>query len=96
MLGRLLMPQVLKAINNDTKNSVFSYIPNTAETSFYGMIETVEEHLNEKKTKAILDGNGQLSADQVTSILKERPRIEKIAIKDVKLRTFMIVQETIW
>ncbi|MEL0645374.1 amidophosphoribosyltransferase [Olleya sp. Ti.3.14] len=89
MLGRLLMPQVLKAINNDTKNSVFSYIPNTAETSFYGMIETVEEHLNEKKTKAILDGNGQLSADQVTSILKERPRIEKIAIKDVKLRTFI-------
>lgn len=89
MLGRLLMPKVLKAIDNDTKNSVFSYIPNTAETSFYGMIETVEEHLNAKKTKAILDGNGQLSADQVTSILKERPRIEKIAIKDVKLRTFI-------
>jgi amidophosphoribosyltransferase len=89
MLGRLLMPKVLKAIDNDTENSVFSYIPNTAETSFYGMIETVEEHLNEKKTKAILNGNGKLSAEQVTSILKERPRIEKIAIKDVKLRTFI-------
>jgi len=89
MLGRLLMPKVLKSINNDTENSVFSYIPNTAETSFYGMIETVEEHLNQKKTQAILDGNGKLSAERVTSILKERPRIEKIAIKDVKLRTFI-------
>ena len=47
------MPKVLEAIDDDTKNTVFSYIPNTAETSFYGMIETVEEHLNEKKTRAI-------------------------------------------
>ncbi|WP_290700969.1 amidophosphoribosyltransferase [Lacinutrix sp.] len=89
MLGRLLMPEVLKAIGNDTANSVFSYIPNTAETSFYGMIETVEEYLNERKTKAILDGGGKLSAENVIEILKERPRIEKIAIKDVKLRTFI-------
>ena len=89
MLGRLLMPKVLEAINNDTKNSVFSYIPNTAETSFYGMIETVEEHLNQKKTNSILNGGGKLSAQNVTEILSERPRIEKIAIKDVKLRTFI-------
>jgi amidophosphoribosyltransferase len=88
-LGKLLMPKVLEAIENDTKNTVFSYIPNTAETSFYGMIETVERHLNERKTKAILDGNGKLSAEKVTEILSERPRIEKIAIKDVKLRTFI-------
>ncbi len=88
-LGKLLMPKVLKAIDNDTKNTVFSYIPNTAETSFFGMIETVEKHLNERKTKAILDGGGKLSAEQVTEILSERPRIEKIAIKDVKLRTFI-------
>ncbi|MFK7782216.1 amidophosphoribosyltransferase [Psychroserpens sp.] len=88
-LGKLLMPKVLEAIEEDTKNSVFSYIPNTAETSFFGMIETVEEHLNQKKTKAILDGNGKLSAERVTDILSERPRIEKIAIKDVKLRTFI-------
>lgn len=88
-LGKLLMPKVLEAIDNDTKNTVFSYIPNTAETSFFGMIETVEEHLNERKTKAILDGNGKLSAAHVTEILSERPRIEKIAIKDVKLRTFI-------
>nr|WP_321228793.1 amidophosphoribosyltransferase [uncultured Psychroserpens sp.] len=88
-LGKLLMPKVLEAIDGDTKNSVFSYIPNTAETSFFGMIETVEQHLNERKTQAILDGNGKLSEEQVIEILSERPRIEKIAIKDVKLRTFI-------
>ena len=89
MLGRLLMPKVLEAINKDTKNTVFSYIPNTAETSFYGMVETVEDFLNEKKTAAILKGDYKLSAEKVTQILSERPRIEKIAIKDAKLRTFI-------
>jgi len=88
-LGKLLMPKVLEAIDGDTKNTVFSYIPNTAETSFYGMIESVEDHLNEQKTKAILAGHRNLSANKVTEILSERPRIEKIAIKDVKLRTFI-------
>ncbi|HLT33466.1 MAG TPA: hypothetical protein VKZ98_06710 [Aquaticitalea sp.] len=88
-LGKLLMPKVLEEINYDTKNTVFSYIPNTAETSFFGMIETVEAYLNKKKTEAILAGNGGLSAEKVTQILSERPRIEKIAIKDVKLRTFI-------
>tara|TARA_R110000868_G_scaffold38261_7_gene134094 strand:+ start:32 stop:1930 length:1899 start_codon:yes stop_codon:yes gene_type:complete len=89
MLGRLLMPKVLEAIDNDIKNTVFSYIPNTAETSFYGMIETVEGFLNKKKTDAILNGKRNLSAERVTQILSEMPRIEKIAIKDVKLRTFI-------
>ncbi|MDX1277315.1 amidophosphoribosyltransferase [Oceanihabitans sediminis] len=88
-LGKLLMPKVLEAINNDTANTVFSYIPNTAETSFFGMIESVEDFLNQKKTQAIIDGNGQLSKERVIEILDERPRIEKIAIKDVKLRTFI-------
>ncbi len=88
-LGRLLMPKVLEAIDNDTENTVFSFIPNTAETSFFGMIDTVEEHLNDKKTKAILNGQRALSAEKVKEILSERPRIEKIAIKDVKLRTFI-------
>ena len=88
-LGKLLMPRVLEAIDNDTENSVFSYIPNTAETSFFGMIEAVEEHLNQKKTQAILDGDGKLSKERVIEILSERTRIEKIAIKDVKLRTFI-------
>jgi amidophosphoribosyltransferase len=88
-LGRLLMPKVLEAIDNDTANTVFSFIPNTAETSFFGMIDTVEEHLNQKKTEAILNGQRELSAEKVKEILSERPRIEKIAIKDVKLRTFI-------
>ena len=88
-LGKLLMPKVLEAIDNDTKNTVFSFIPNTAETSFFGMIETVEDYLNEKKTHTILNGKRELSAEKVTEILSERPRIEKIAIKDVKLRTFI-------
>lgn len=83
------MPEVLKAIDKDTANTVFSYIPNTAETSFFGMIETVEEFLNKRKTQAILDGDGNLTKEQVVEILKERPRIEKIAIKDAKLRTFI-------
>jgi len=89
LLGKLIMPKVLESINHDIKNSVFSYIPNTAETSFFGMIETVEEYLNKKKTDAILNGQRSLSADSVKEILAEHPRIEKIAIKDVKLRTFI-------
>ena len=89
MLGKLLMPKVLEAIDNDTKNTVFSYIPNTAETSFYGMVETAEAFINKTKTKAILNGQRSLSAAKVTEILSERARIEKIAIKDVKLRTFI-------
>jgi len=89
MLGRLLMPKVLEAINGDTKNTVFSYIPNTAETSFYGMVETAEDFLNKKKTEAILKGKRSLSSDKVTEVLSERIRVEKIAIKDVKLRTFI-------
>ncbi|MDN3664815.1 amidophosphoribosyltransferase [Algibacter miyuki] len=89
MLGRLLMPKVLKAIDNDTKNTVFSFIPNTAETSFFGMIETAEDFINQKKTDAILNGQRSISAEKVTEILSERARVEKIAIKDVKLRTFI-------
>lgn len=89
MLGKLLMPKVLEAINEDTKNTVFSYIPNTAETSFYGMIETAEAFINKKKTAAILNGQRSISSEEVTEILSERTRVEKIAIKDVKLRTFI-------
>jgi len=89
MLGKLLMPKVLEAINNDTKNTVFSYIPNTAETSFFGMIETAEAFINKTKTAAILNGQRSLSAAKVTEILSEHARVEKIAIKDVKLRTFI-------
>ncbi|MBC8754116.1 amidophosphoribosyltransferase [Kordia sp. YSTF-M3] len=89
MLGKLLLPKVLKAIDDDIRNTVFSFIPNTAETSFFGLTEAVEEYLNERKTNEILSGQRSLSAEKVREILSERPRVEKIAIKDVKLRTFI-------
>jgi len=88
-LGKLVFPQILKSIDNDISNTVFSFIPNTAETSFYGMTEAAEDFLNQQKTEKILAGGGKLSAERVTEILSERPRFEKIAIKDVKLRTFI-------
>ena len=88
-LGKLVFPEILKSIDNDITNSVFSYIPNTAETSFYGMTEAAEDVLNQQKTAKILAGGGKLSAQKVTEILSERPRFEKIAIKDAKLRTFI-------
>ena len=88
-LGQLIFPEVLEAIDNDMKNTVFSYIPNTAETSFFGMKEAAENHLNTTKVRRILRGKRDISAEKVKEILSERPRIEKIAIKDVKLRTFI-------
>ena len=87
-LGKLIMPTVLKEIDFNIKNTVFSYIPNTAETSFYGMIESVEEYLNSRKSEEIIGKKG-LSEDAIKEILSVRPRIEKIAVKDVKLRTFI-------
>jgi len=88
-LGKLVFPQILGSINSDISNTVFSYIPNTAETSFYGLTEAAEDLLNQQKTAKILSGGKALSAEKVTQILSERPRFEKIAIKDAKLRTFI-------
>jgi amidophosphoribosyltransferase len=88
-LGRLIFTDVLKSINNDLKNTVFSFIPNTAETSFFGMTEAAEDFLNQQKLETILKGKRSISAADLNVILSERPRIEKIAIKDVKLRTFI-------
>jgi amidophosphoribosyltransferase len=89
MLGRLLMPRVLESIDHDTKNSVFSFIPNTAETSFYGMVEAAQDELNRQKGQKILAAKGDLTEAQLTEILSQRLRTEKIAIKDAKLRTFI-------
>ncbi|WP_422089567.1 amidophosphoribosyltransferase [Tenacibaculum ovolyticum] len=88
-LGKYVFPEVLKSIDDDIENAVFSYIPNTAETSFYGMMEAAEDVLNQQKTAAILAGGGKLSKEKVVDILSKRPRFEKIAIKDAKLRTFI-------
>jgi amidophosphoribosyltransferase len=89
MLGRLLMPEVLKSIGHDTLNTVFSYIPNTAETSFYGMVEAAQDELNAQKNRAILAEKETLTDARLKEILDLRLRTEKVAIKDVKLRTFI-------
>ena len=88
-LGKLIFPSILERIDNDIKNTVFSYIPNTAETSFFGMAEAAEDYLNKNKLERLLKGKRNLSLEKVTEILSERPRLEKIAIKDAKLRTFI-------
>ena len=86
-LGKLLVPQILKAIDNDLENTVFSYIPNTAETAFLGMIEELDKELNQLKIRELTDPN--LGPKQKEAILSKRIRIEKLVIKDVKLRTFI-------
>lgn len=86
-LGRLLVPQILKSINFDLKNTVFSYIPNTAETSFLGMMSGVEDYLITKQKEVVIDNKP--SVDSLDDILSFRPRVEKIVLKDVKLRTFI-------
>jgi amidophosphoribosyltransferase len=88
-LGKLIMPAVLEAVENDTDNTVFSYIPNTAETSFYGMVEAANDFLNQRKIAAILANKEVLSEEKLQEILSVKLRSEKIAIKDVKLRTFI-------
>ena len=88
-LGRLLLPEILKTVNYDLENTVFSYIPNTAETSFFGLVKEAQNYLNHQKEERILqEGNG-ITQERLRQILSVRPRIEKIAIKDVKLRTFI-------
>lgn len=87
-LGRLLAPQVLKSINYDFENTVFSFIPNTAEISFYGMMEGLNEHLNHYKKDLILE-KGISDTKELDRIIHMKPRVEKLAIKDAKLRTFI-------
>src|SRR5690554_2705228 len=88
-LGRLLMPKVMEAVQHDTQKTVFSYIPNTAETSFFGMVEAAQDVLNVQKNKAILDEKESLTDARLKEIQSLKLRTEKIAIKDVKLRTFI-------
>ncbi len=88
-LGKLIFPKVLEYIDHDMNNTVFSYIPNTAETSFFGISEAAEDYLNRHKLDVILNGNKNISAKKLTELLSVRPRIEKIAVKDAKLRTFI-------
>ncbi|WP_299533345.1 amidophosphoribosyltransferase [Ulvibacterium sp.] len=88
-LGKKIFPQILKSIDGNIKKTVFSYIPNTAETSFLGMIREAQNYLNKKKEEQILSIGSKITSEQLHEILEVRPRIEKVAIKDAKLRTFI-------
>lgn len=90
-LGRALVPDVLRAVDNDIDHAVLSFIPNTAEVAFIGLVEGFEEHLNRLKTDELLllQNQGRLSADEIRRILDRKLRVEKVAIKDIKLRTFI-------
>src|SRR5512138_3818978 len=88
-LGELLTRPILEEINYDLRNTVFSYIPNTAETAFYGLIKGLESYLNKAKIEAILKKGNDISRFELERIISERPRVEKIAVKDAKLRTFI-------
>lgn len=88
-LGRLLSEKVLKTINHDLRNTIFSFIPNTAETAFYGLIKGAEAYLNEIKIQRIASWGTNFDEAKLREMIERRVRIEKIAIKDVKLRTFI-------
>jgi amidophosphoribosyltransferase len=88
-LGYQLIPRILTAIDCDLENTVLSYIPNTAETAFYGMLKGIDEYLVKEKHEKILNAPVPLSGKELWDIIRYKPRIEKIAVKDVKLRTFI-------
>ncbi len=93
MLGHLLTPDILKIVDHDLKNTVFSFIPNTAETAFYGMVKGMEDYLNKVKIRKIRNMKDPDSQSELEEIINLRPRIEKIAVKDVKLRTFIAADQ---
>ena len=88
-LGELLTPAILDAVNNELDDTVFSFIPNTAETAFYGLVKGVETHMLNQKKEAIVKAGAAITPEMLDAIIATRPRVEKIAVKDVKLRTFI-------
>jgi len=88
-LGYNLSEQVLTAIDHDLKNTIFSFIPNTAETAFYGMLKGMEDYLNKIKIEKILSWGNNVDPEKLNEMINRRIRIEKVAIKDVKMRTFI-------
>ena len=88
-LGKKIFPKVLKAVKNDIKNTIFSYIPNTAEVSFFGLIKGCNEYLNDVKINKLLKISNNISEEKLKEVMQISPRAEKIAIKDAKLRTFI-------
>ena len=85
----MLAPKILQAIDNDLDHSVFSFVPNTAEVAYYGMIEGLNDHLNREKLEAIKEKNGTCTPEELSAIINRKVRVEKVAIKDIKLRTFI-------
>ncbi|MFB6455905.1 amidophosphoribosyltransferase [Chitinophaga sp. Hz27] len=88
-LGRNLSGTVLKAIDNDLRNTIFSFIPNTAEVAFYGLLKGLEDYLNKIKVERILSWGNEIDSEKLNEMVNRRIRIDKIAIKDVKMRTFI-------
>lgn len=88
-LGKLLTDQVLKAINYDFANTVFSFVPNTAEVSFYGLVKGMDNYLRDEVKRSLTSLGGNITADDIDKAMARRVRIEKVAIKDAKLRTFI-------
>lgn len=93
-LGELLVPKIIEAIDDDFDNTVFSFIPNTAEVAYYGMQQGLEDHFNHRKAQIILERGSSLSREEIDGILSKRVRSEKVAIKDIKLRTFIAQGKT--
>ena len=89
MLGRLLTPQIVNAVDGDLENTVFSFIPNTAESAFYGMVQGIEEHMKNRWKERILKHGKEITEQELDQFLYLKPRIEKVALKDIKLRTFI-------
>ena len=88
-LGEQLTKTVLKSVHYDYKNTVFSFVPNTAESAFYGLVEGVTAYLDKKKEEQILKLGDKLTQKKVHKILSQKPRVEKTVVKDAKLRTFI-------
>ena len=88
-LGELLFPKILQSINSDLKNTVFSYIPNTAETSFFGLVQEAQKFISSQAIVKLLEEKQEISKENLEKLFSLKPRIEKVAIKDAKLRTFI-------
>ena len=88
-LGKLLFPKILERLKGDLINTVFSYIPNTAETSFFGLVQEVQDYMHNQAIREIIDNKDTINSKRLDKLLSNKPRIEKVAIKDAKLRTFI-------
>ena len=88
-LGELIFPEIVKALNGDLVNTVFSYIPNTAETSFFGVVQQAQKYITDQSVRQVMESKHALSNDTLKKLFSLKPRIEKVAIKDAKLRTFI-------